>query len=406
LRCIIFAARLPGRMTSSLLRFHAQIIEYLPDDDAILRDEFSRLMVVSAFLSPVSLDLARKSGLPDLHYTAKPGQAWVSTEIPMVRWFAACAFIFILSMAPPNKAFGQNSYPTRSVKFLVPYPGGGTNDVLARIVGDKLQAKWGQPVIIENRSGGSGNIGAALVAQAEPDGYTLLVSATPPLATNQSLYKELSYKPEEFVPITNFGSVPNLVIVRKGLPVNSLSELIAYAKANPGKLVYGSQGAGNTPHLTANMFMNMTGTSMVHVPYRGETLVYNDMLGERVDVFFGNISGAFALYLDGKLKVLAVLDKARNAAMPDVPTSAEVALPGLLSGVWYAMVGPPKLKPELRDQIAEATIEVLKMPDVQQRFRKLNVEPDGGTPAETAAFIKNEVRRWGEVIRANHIMAE
>jgi tripartite-type tricarboxylate transporter receptor subunit TctC len=329
----------------------------------------------------------------------------------MVRWFAGCAFIFIftLSMVPPpgaNKAFGQDGYPTRPVKFLVPYPGGGTNDVLARIVGDKLQAKWGQPVIIENRSGGSGNIGAALVAQAEPDGYTLLVSATPPLATNQSLYKELSYKPEEFVPITNFGSVPNLVIVRKGLPVNSLSELIAYAKASPGKLVYGSQGAGNTPHLTANMFMNMTGTSMVHVPYRGETLVYNDMLGERVDVFFGNIAGAFALYLEGKLKVLAVLDKARNAAMPDVPTSAEVALPGLISGVWYAMVGPPRLKPELRDQIAKATIEVLKMGDVQQRFRKLNVEPDGGTPAETAAFIKNEVQRWGEVIRANHIMAE
>jgi tripartite-type tricarboxylate transporter receptor subunit TctC len=329
----------------------------------------------------------------------------------MVRWFAASAFIiFVLSMVPGpgsnNKAFAQDRYPTRPVKFLIPYPGGGTNDVLARIVGDKLQAKWGQPVIIENRSGGSGNIGAALVAQAEPDGYTLLVSATPPLATNQSLYKELSYKPEEFVPITNFGSVPNLVIVRKGLPVNSLSELIAHAKANPGKLVYGSQGAGNTPHLTANMFMTMTGTSMVHVPYRGETLVYNDMLGERVDVFFGNMAGAFALYLDGKLKVLAVTDKARAAAMPDVPTSAEVGLPDLLSGVWYAMVGPPKLKPQLQDQIAKATIEVLKMPDVQQRFRALNVEPDGRAPAETAAFIKGEARRWGEVIRANNIMAE
>src|SRR5262249_26418855 len=235
----------------------------------------------------------------------------------MVRWSAAFAFIiFILSMvAASGAALAQDRYPTRPVKFLIPYPGGGTNDVLARIVGDKLQAKWGQPVIIENRSGGSGNIGAALVAQAEPDGYTRLLSATPPLATNQSLYKELSYKPEEFVPITNFGSVPNLVIVRKGLPVNSLRELIAYAKASPGKLVYGSQGAGNTPHLTANMFMNMTGTSMLHVPYRGETLVYSDMLGERVDVFFGNMSGAFAFYLDGKLKVLAVTDKARAAAM-------------------------------------------------------------------------------------------
>lgn len=327
----------------------------------------------------------------------------------MVRWFAALAVIFILSMIPApgsNKAFAQDRYPTRPVKFLIPYPGGGTNDVLARVVGDKLQAKWGQPVIIENRSGGSGNIGAALVAQSEPDGYTLLVSSTPPLATNQSLYKQLSYKPEEFVPITNFGSVPNLVIVRRGLPVNSVSELIAHAKANPGKLVYGSQGVGNTPHLTANMFMTMTATSMVHVPYRGETLVYNDMLGERVDVFFGNMAGAFAFYLSGQLKVLAVTDKARAAAIPDVPTSAEVGLPDLLSGVWYAMVGPPKLKPELRDQIAKATIEVLKMPDVQQRFRTLNVEPDGRTPAETAAFIKDEARRWGEVIRANNIMAE
>ena len=264
----------------------------------------------------------------------------------MVRWLAAFAFIFILSMvsAPgSNTAFAQGGYPTRPVKFLIPYPAAGTNDVLARIVGDKLQAKWGQPVIVENRTGGAGNIAAAMVWQAEPDGYTLLVSASPPIATNQSLFKQLNYKPDEFVPITNFGSVSNLVIVRKGLPVNSVSELIAYAKANPGKLVYGSQGAGNTPHLTANMFMNMTGTSMVHVPYRGETLVYQDMLGERVDVFFGNISGALALYRDGKLKVLAVTDKTRAAAMPDVPTSAEAGLPGLISGAWYAMVGPPKL---------------------------------------------------------------
>jgi tripartite-type tricarboxylate transporter receptor subunit TctC len=327
----------------------------------------------------------------------------------MARWLAAFVFSFILSavVGPgPGPSFAQGGYPTRPVKFVIPYPSGGSNDILARVVGDKLQAKWGQPVVIENRTGGSGNIGAAMVAQSEPDGYTLLVAATPPIATNQSLYKNLSYNANEFVPITVFGSVPNLVIVRKGLPVNSVKELIAYAKANPGKLIYGSQGVGNTPHLTANMFMNMTGTSMVHVPYRGETLVYQDMLGERVDVFFGNISGALALYRDGKLKVLAVTDKARAAAMPDVPTSAEAGLPGLISGAWYAMVGPPKLKLELRDQIAKATIEVLKMPDVQQRFRALNVEPDGSTPAETAAFIKEEIRRWGEVIRANNIKME
>jgi tripartite-type tricarboxylate transporter receptor subunit TctC len=152
--------------------------------------------------------------------------------------------------------------------------------------------------------------------------------------------------------------------------------------------------------------MNMTGTKLVHVPYRGETLVYNDMLGERVDVFFGNISGALALYRDGQLKVLAVTDKARASAMPDVPTVAEAGLPDLLSGAWYAMVAPPKLGPQLQDQIAKATIEALKMPDVQQKFRALNIEPDGRTPAETAAFIKDEVQRWGQVIRANNIVLE
>ena len=164
--------------------------------------------------------------------------------------------------------------------------------------------------------------------------------------------------------------------------------------------------AANTPHLTANMFMNMTGISMIHVPYRGEALVYNDMLAQRVDVFFGNMSGAFTFYRQGILKVLAVLDKMRAAAMPEVPTSSEVGLPDLLSGVWYAMVAPPKLKAELQDKIAKDVIEVLKMPEVQQRFRALNVEPDGGSPAETAAFISDEARRWGEVIRANHITAE
>ncbi|MFL6796866.1 MAG: Bug family tripartite tricarboxylate transporter substrate binding protein [Xanthobacteraceae bacterium] len=328
----------------------------------------------------------------------------------MMTRFAASAFMVVTSLAMAALGTGMTAaeapFPTKPVKFLIPYPAGGSNDVLARIVADKLQARWGQPIIIENVTGGSGNIAASLAAQADPDGYTLLVSATPPLATNQSLYRQLTYKAEEFVPITLFGSVPNLVIVRKGLPVNSVDELIAHARAHPGQLVYGSQGVGNTPHLTANMFMNLTGTSMVHVPYRGETLVYNDMLGERVDVFFGNISGALALYRDAKLKVLAVTDTARASAMPEVPSVTEIGLPGLVSGAWYAMVGPPRLSRELQQQLGTATIAVLKMPDVQQRFRALNIEPDGRTPAETATFIKAEVKRWGELIRANNIVLE
>ena len=286
-----------------------------------------------------------------------------------------CLVVALIGSPLGSLASAQGAFPTKPVKFVIPYPGGGSNDVLARIVGEKLHAKWGQPIVVENRTGAGGNIGGAAVWNADPDGYTLLVSASPPIAINQSLYKGLSYKADELVPISIWGSVPNLVIVRKDLPVNSVKELIEHAKANPGKLVYGSQGVGNTPHLTANMFMGMTGTSMVHVPYRGETLVLNDMLGGRVDVFFGNISGSLALIRDGKVRALAVLDKRRANELPDVPTIAEQGLPELLSGAWYGMVAPPKLKPELQAQLGRDTVEALKMADVQQKFRNINVEP-------------------------------
>ncbi len=176
------------------------------------------------------------------------------------------------------------------MRFIVPFPGGGINDVLARIAAEKLQIKWGQPIVVENKTGAGGSIGADAAYQAEPDGYTLFVSAPGPLAINASLYKQLSYRPEEFVPLTVLGSVPNVITVRGDLGVDTVAALIARAKANPGKITYGAQGVGSTPNLNANMFMNMTGTQIVYVPYRGETLVVNDMLGGHVDLFFGNIS--------------------------------------------------------------------------------------------------------------------
>src|SRR6185312_1058721 len=250
----------------------------------------------------------------------------------------------LLIAAVPQLGHAQ-SFPTRSVKFLVPFPAGAINDVLARIMGDKLQAKWGHPIIIEQKTGAGGNIGADLASHADPDGYTLFLAPPGPLAINSTLYKRLTYKPEDFVPLTVVGAVPNLVMVRKEVPVNSVKELIAYIKERPGKVVFGSQGNGATPHLTANMFMSMTGTQMVHVPYRGETLVLNDMLGGHVDLFFGNISAALSLYRAGKVKVLAVTDKARAAPIPEVPTTAEAGLPGLLSVGWFAMAGPPNMKP-------------------------------------------------------------
>src|ERR1700750_2953933 len=262
---------------------------------------------------------------------------------------ALAAMVAFASVAHAQGAF----QPKSTVKFIVPFPAGGINDVLARIAADKLQHKWGQPIIIEQKTGAGGNIGADLASQAEPDGHTLFVTAPGPLAINGSLYKKLTYKPEDFVPITVIGSVPNVTIVRKDLPVNSLRELVEHIRANPGKIVYGSQGNGATPHLTANMFMNMTGTQMVHVPYRGETLVLQDLLGGHVDLFFGNVSAALALWRDGKIKVLAVLDKKRSAQMTDVPTTAEAGMPDLVAVGWFAVAGPPKMAAGLRDQIAK-----------------------------------------------------
>ncbi len=311
-----------------------------------------------------------------------------------------------LALAALPELAAAQAFPGKPVRFIVPFPAGGINDILARIVADKLQAKWGQPIIIEQRTGAGGNIGADLTAQAEPDGHTLLISPPGPLAINGTLYKKLTYKPEDFVPITTVGSVPNVAIVKKELPVNTLRELVELIRSNPGKMVYGSQGNGATPHLTANMFMNMTGTDMVHVPYRGEVFVLQDMLGGRVDLFFGNVSAALPHWRDGRVKVLAVLDKARTAQMPNVPTTAEAGLPDLVSTGWFAVAGPPKMAPVLRDRIAADFIEVLKMPDVQQRIRNTGVEPVGNSPAETAAFIKSEAQRWGEVIRKNNIVVD
>jgi tripartite-type tricarboxylate transporter receptor subunit TctC len=312
----------------------------------------------------------------------------------------------VLASLLAGSAGAQTAFPTRTVKIIVPFPGGGINDVLARIVGEQLKTKWGQPIVIENKTGAGGNIGADLAYQSEPDGYTLLLSPPGPLAVNQTLYKQLSYKPQQLVPITVVGSVPNVVIVRKELPIGSLKELIDYLKSNPGKVSFASQGNGATPHLTGMMFQGMTGTQMVHVPYRGETLVLNDMIGGHVDVFFGNIAGAGPSYRDGRVKILALCDARRSPALPEIPTTAEAGLPGLVSTAWFALAAPPKTPPALVSAIARDAIEAIKTPEVEARFRAAYVDPIGNSPAEAAAFIRDETERWGAVIRKNNIVVD
>src|SRR5262245_25006106 len=322
------------------------------------------------------------------------------------RLIALGMFAILATTALPAHAQMPSGFPAKPVKFIVPFPGGGINDVLARIAADKLALKWGQPIVVENKTGAGGNIGADIAAQAEPDGHTLFITPPGPLAINQSLYRQLSYRPEDFVPVTVLAAVTNLIIVRPEIGVNSVTELIAFAKHNPGKLTYGSQGNGSTPHLTGSMFMTLTGVRMIHIPYRGENLVVNDMLGGHIDVFFGNIAPVLPHYRDGKLKVLAVADVKRAAPIPDVPTAAEAGLPGFVSTAWFAVAGPPKMPPALAQRIAADFAEVLDLADVQTKFRSLGAEPVGMTPAETAAFVASETARWREVIAKSNIRIE
>jgi len=308
--------------------------------------------------------------------------------------------------ALPARGQVSSGFPARPVRFVVPFPGGGINDVLARIAADKLTARWGQPIVVENKTGAGGNIGADFAAQADGDGHTLFITPPGPLAINQSLYRQLSYRPDDFVPITVLAAVTNLIIVGPDIGVNSVKELIALAKQNPDKITYGSQGNGSTPHLTGSMFMTLTGVRMVHVPYRGENLVINDMLGGHVDVFFGNIAPVLPHYRDGRLKVLAVADVKRAASIPDVPTAAEAGLQGFVSTSWFAVAGPPKMPTALAERLAADFADVLNLPDVQTKYRSLGADPVGTTPAETAAFVASEAARWREVIVKNNIRIE
>ena len=311
-----------------------------------------------------------------------------------------------LFLASPAIAVAGPGFPEKPVRVIVPFPAGGTADVVPRIVAEKLRVKWGQPVTVENRPGAGGNIGAAEVARAEPDGYTLIASPPGPLAINGSLYKKLSYDPLKFVPISVVASMPNVLAVRADLPATSVRQLIEAAKANPGKFTYASQGNGTTSHLTAQMFQQRAGVQMVHVPYKGTAPALTDLIGGRVDLFFDNISSSLSQYRAGRIKVLAVASPSRVPALPDVPTLAESGLPGFHSGTWMAFAAPPHTPAPIASAISQAIAEAVREPEVRRRFGELGAEPVGSTPEEMARFVAEEAARWRKVIESAHVTVD
>jgi tripartite-type tricarboxylate transporter receptor subunit TctC len=321
-----------------------------------------------------------------------------------MRWFTVLLWVVLCVKAEAQE------WPQKPVRIVVPFPAGGAADLVPRSVADKLSAQWGQPVIVDNRPGAAGNIGADQVFKSEPDGYTLLSAPPPPLVINRLLYPSLPYDATQFVPVSVIAAIPNVLLVNPKVGARSVAELIAIAKANPGKLNYASQGSGTTSHLTAELFKSMAGGAegplrITHVPYKGSAPALADLVGGQVDMMCDNLGVSLPQVKAGKLAALAVASPRRSPALPDVPTLAET-LPGFEAVTWFGIVAPPKTSSAIAEKVSAGVRDALRGADVRKRLQDLSAEPMGLTPAETAAFMKQESERWDHVIRSAGVKLE
>ncbi len=313
---------------------------------------------------------------------------------------AALAFAILSAPAPAQ------DFPTKPVRFIVPNPPGGASDITARVLAEKLSQRWGQPVVVENKPGAGAIIGTDFVAKAPPDGYTILLVPSSH-AFNVNLYKKLPYDSvKDFAALTQTAWTPLVLVVNPSLPVKSVKELIAYAKANPGKLTYASSGSGTSLHLAAEMFKDMAGVDIVHVPYKGSTAAHPDVLSGQVSMIFDTIPAVLPHIKSGKLRPLAVTGTKRSALMPDLPTMAEAGLPGYAASSWGGVLAPAGTPKATIDKLNAEMVAVLKLPEVQERLTGVGLEPASGTPAEFEAFIKAEIAKWSKIIKEAGITAE
>jgi tripartite-type tricarboxylate transporter receptor subunit TctC len=301
----------------------------------------------------------------------------------------------------------QGAYPTRPVTLIVPFPPGGGTDTGARIVAQKLGAKWGQGVIIENKSGAAGSIGANIVAKAKPDGYTIMMGNIGTQAINPSLYKKLPYDPNTaFAPISLVAELPLAMMINPAVPAKTAKEFVALAKSQPGKLSYSSSGAGGAPHLAAEMFKDATGTVILHVPYRGGGPAIADLLAGHVQLSFMTVLEASGHIRGGKLRALAVTSSKRVGALPDVPTLAETVVPGFNSISWIGLLAPAGTPKDVVEKISADVREVLADDDVKAKLLELGAIPAGSTPAQFQQLIASDTKRYAQVIRDKNITVD
>ena len=310
-----------------------------------------------------------------------------------IAMFAGSAFF-------AGRALAEN-YPSHSVKIVVPFPAGGSNDIVARIIAQKLSERNnGQTVFVENRGGAGGNIGAEAVANSDPDGYTLLLTAPPPLTINAALYRDLRYDPSTaFAPVGLIASVPIVLAVHPSTGIKNVSELIALAKAKPGTLFFGPSGNGSTNHLAGELLKSMTGIDIVHVPYKGAAPAMNDLVAGHIPMMFDNIPAVLPQVGAKNINAIAVAGSKRASALPDVPTVAESGLPGFETSAWFGLVAPAKTPAPVLAKLEGDIDAILKLPDVQKRFGELGAEPGTVSGAAFGKFLADETAKWTRIIR-------
>jgi tripartite-type tricarboxylate transporter receptor subunit TctC len=318
-----------------------------------------------------------------------------------MRWILGIASFLVFA----GPVFGQEKYPAKPIRLVVPFAPGGSTDIFARLVGERLAPALGQPVVIENRAGAGGNIGAEAVARAAPDGYTVLMATTGVMAINQALYRNLGYDAaRDLVPVVFIASITNVLIVPPELPAKSVAELVALAKSQPGRLSFASSGAGSSTHMSAELFKVMTGTDVLHVPYKGSGQALPDLMSGRVSMMFENMPGAISHIRSGKLRVLAVTGLKRSPALPDVPTVAEAGVAGYESLSWSGLAVPAGTPRDVLQRLNRETVAVLAQPELRAKLADQGGEAVGGSPEQFEAHVRAEREKWGRLVRERNIV--
>jgi tripartite-type tricarboxylate transporter receptor subunit TctC len=316
----------------------------------------------------------------------------------MIRTFnfrvLAVAALLAAALVPPSVARAQ-AYPNKPIKMVAPSTPGDAPDVIARLVADKLSVVLGQQVVVENRPGAGGVVGSDAVAKAAPDGYTLIMGNAGSHGINAAVYSKLPYDIQrDFVPVSQVAIAPNIVVINPGIPANSVSEFIAYAKANPGKLSYASGGNGSSAHMSMELFKSMAGLDIQHVPYKGSSPALTDLIGGQVAIFIGNMPPTVPHVKAGKLRALAVTTKSRSALMPELPTINEGALPGFETVAWFGVLAPAGTPPDIVNRLSTEIGKIARSPEMRERLIAMGAEPVGSTPAEFKAVIDRDIAKW------------